>query len=594
MPSKRPWPRWLFAGICAALLLIVAALAYSVSSSGSAHRAACETHLSQISLALQEYHDQHGSFPPAYTLGPDGQPWHSWRVLILPQLGEEALYQEYDFDEPWNSDHNRTLVGRMPAAFGCPASAGPTGITHYLAIVGERTVWPGPKNASVARIGDGAANMLQLMEIGDSDVAWTEPRDLSVSGAWEAYQQPPPHPDGRHFSLCDGTVRFLKATISKDVLVRVINCARRQSMGPLDRLPQWLRADLPSDAVEWEPTTLSSESKTADVVASASMPLEAAKTQVWCATFQMVWDELRDQCGVEEVDLQPAIPMSDALNRSPFSKQALAPECVLLHAAMPGPEVDRRLRAEFAKRFPNAQVRIEDSPAEPRVLRMLAYLEKQLPFLEALERFPQPLPFGANETTGVESFGVSAVESEEDATPVLEKGLFVRDYVSDEDFIIELATRSQRQDRVIMARVAPLETLADAWSHVAKRIKTPHPSHDRPHLMSTERLQAPVLLLNLHREYEELQHGEIHSCQLAGNLPVKILLARQEIRFRLDENGATLLSLAEAEAMYLNGGPAVVPRRFIFDRPFLLALREGEHDPYFLAWIATTEVMQKK
>jgi hypothetical protein len=79
----------------------VGALAYSLV--GGSRKATCEARLRQIGLALQNYHDQHGSFPPAYTLGPDNKPWHSWRVLILPQLGEQKLYQEYRFDEPWDS-----------------------------------------------------------------------------------------------------------------------------------------------------------------------------------------------------------------------------------------------------------------------------------------------------------------------------------------------------------------------------------------------------------------------------------------------------------------------------------------------------------
>lgn len=41
----------------------------------------CREHLKRIGLALNAYHDRYKSFPPAYVVGADGNPWHSWRVL---------------------------------------------------------------------------------------------------------------------------------------------------------------------------------------------------------------------------------------------------------------------------------------------------------------------------------------------------------------------------------------------------------------------------------------------------------------------------------------------------------------------------------
>ena len=36
---------------------------------------------------------------------------------MLPYLGEDALYKEFKLDEPWDSEHNRKLLARMPAVF---------------------------------------------------------------------------------------------------------------------------------------------------------------------------------------------------------------------------------------------------------------------------------------------------------------------------------------------------------------------------------------------------------------------------------------------------------------------------------------------
>ena len=57
----------------------------------------CRNKMQQIGIALQKYHDQHGSFPPAYTVDADGNPLHSWRTLILPYFGEPKLSIFYRF-----------------------------------------------------------------------------------------------------------------------------------------------------------------------------------------------------------------------------------------------------------------------------------------------------------------------------------------------------------------------------------------------------------------------------------------------------------------------------------------------------------------
>ena len=74
----------------------------------------CKNNIKQIALALLMYEQAHGSFPPAYTADADGTPLHSWRVLILPYIEQQRLYDQYDFDEPWDGPNNSQLHGMMP------------------------------------------------------------------------------------------------------------------------------------------------------------------------------------------------------------------------------------------------------------------------------------------------------------------------------------------------------------------------------------------------------------------------------------------------------------------------------------------------
>ena len=58
-----------------------------------------EQNLTRISDALHYYRREHGEYPPAYTCNSDGRRMHSWRVLILPYLGYQNIYDAYDFNE---------------------------------------------------------------------------------------------------------------------------------------------------------------------------------------------------------------------------------------------------------------------------------------------------------------------------------------------------------------------------------------------------------------------------------------------------------------------------------------------------------------
>lgn len=97
---------WVMAiGVCATVAAVVYRVVVDVR-----HEEECRANLNRIGVALQNDEDRYGSFPPAYVLNEQGQRWHSWRVLLLPDLGYTDLYDQYRFDEAWNGPHNRQLL----------------------------------------------------------------------------------------------------------------------------------------------------------------------------------------------------------------------------------------------------------------------------------------------------------------------------------------------------------------------------------------------------------------------------------------------------------------------------------------------------
>jgi hypothetical protein len=142
-------------------------------------------------LAVANYHDTNGHYPPAYLVGPDGRPWHSWRVLILPYIEGDDILRQYRFDEPWDGPNNRLLADRMPSTYALHGDRkSGTTTTNYLAVVGPKTVWqPGrllgplpvwrPDRPIAQRdITDGSDSTLLIAENRGLNVHWMEPRDL--------------------------------------------------------------------------------------------------------------------------------------------------------------------------------------------------------------------------------------------------------------------------------------------------------------------------------------------------------------------------------------------------------------------------------
>jgi len=142
----------------------------------------CNYQLRNIALALWQYHETHGSYPPACIADADGRPMHSWRVLLLPYLDQRNAYNQYRFDEPWDGPSNSALastIGRL-RCYECPSS-NCNGETNYVAVIGPQTMWPGAKATKMADIKDGVGNTIMLVEVHNSGIHWMEPRDLDLS-----------------------------------------------------------------------------------------------------------------------------------------------------------------------------------------------------------------------------------------------------------------------------------------------------------------------------------------------------------------------------------------------------------------------------
>jgi Protein of unknown function (DUF1559) len=133
--------------------------------------------LKQLVLAMHNYHDVHGHFPPASVMGPDGKTPHSWRVELLPFLDEMKLYNQYRLNEPWDNPHNKLVLRQMPDVFRSPFADEKSTNSGYFAFVGRGTIFEGTKGIPIQEITDGTSRTLMFVEA-KRDIPWTRPADI--------------------------------------------------------------------------------------------------------------------------------------------------------------------------------------------------------------------------------------------------------------------------------------------------------------------------------------------------------------------------------------------------------------------------------
>lgn len=184
--------------------------------------------LRQLGVAMINHHDRLGHFPPAYVADSAGKPLYSWRVLLLPFLGQQAAYDRFDKTKAWDAPENLAISNLAIDAFKSPADAGVSanGVS-YVAVVGEDFAFTGIKPMKFLDMVDGTSNTILLVECRGIVGSWAAPVDLRAEGLqYElgdgANQIRSPYPQGLQLLRCDSSVSFLPKERAAEALLPLL------------------------------------------------------------------------------------------------------------------------------------------------------------------------------------------------------------------------------------------------------------------------------------------------------------------------------------------------------------------------------------
>ena len=123
--------------VIAIIGILVALLLPAIQSAReTARRAACLNNIKQLCIALQNYHDVKGTFPPSIQfaqnvvdageeqLASNARYGPNWVIMILPYMEESALFDAFDLEVPISSAANAAARGTELRVMLCPSDKG--------------------------------------------------------------------------------------------------------------------------------------------------------------------------------------------------------------------------------------------------------------------------------------------------------------------------------------------------------------------------------------------------------------------------------------------------------------------------------------
>jgi hypothetical protein len=330
-------------------------------------------------------------------------------------------------------------------------------------------------------------------------------------------------------------------------------------------------------------TAKADELKQTQIAATLNTPIKAGQNVLWCGTFQLAWNEVSSLLGEDQHFLNEP-PLVVDLNRKAFTRADLDDASYIAMAGFVRDgiyeKIPKALQGKFHGLARPHYLPKPDAADSPNDIIAYSYLFKNLQFAKPFERIDGGLNF---QGTQVECFGVN---SHKPGHAAIRRQVSILDYVSPDDFVVELATKSDG-DRVILAKVKPQETLEKTVQAVGSRVSSARPQQ----MGNDDVLKVPKLNFDLTRKYQELI-GLILAVKNPRAYDLRITEAMQNIRFQMNEKGVVLRS--EALIQYKSGSVSVDSRRMILDQPYLIMLQmKGDKTPYFVLWVDNPELLIK-
>ena len=303
----------------------------------------------------------------------------------------------------------------------------------------------------------------------------------------------------------------------------------------------------------------------------------------WCGTFQLVWNDMKNEMVKQDVVFSPQLEIVKNLNKEDFNETMLSEDYYFKIYGLKTLELKEKIEEGIKEKFNQTSDILDDfnwsedeldnsKESEEKRYFLYSMLYRKFEFLNAFDKLENG-KFG-DKYENIEYFGIDG-----NSKNSLGNQIQVLYYNSEDDFAILVNTKTK--DEVMFCKNPTGKTFNEIYKNMWDEANKYTGNEE---FEDIDEFKAPNLNFNEKKSYDELVGNEFRTAD--GDIG-KINEALQTIKFTLDENGGEIKSEAGIDVsfdgvIFDTQKQEKKPRYFYVDDTFALFLREkGKEKPYF-------------
>jgi len=305
----------------------------------------------------------------------------------------------------------------------------------------------------------------------------------------------------------------------------------------------------------------------------------------WCGTFQLIWNDLKNDVVKKDIEFNPQLEVVKNLNKEEFDDSMLSEEYYYKIYGAKSLELKKQIEDGIKKKFNQTSDILEDfdwsedaldDPNNPYIRRYFFYtmLYRKFEFLQEFDKLENGV-FGKN-YKDVNYFGI-----DKNTKNSVGNQIEVLYYNSKDDFAILINTKTD--DEVIFCKSPRGNNFNEIYDNMNSEANKYKGSKT---FKNVDEFKAPNLTFNEKKEYTDLEGKPFKTADPIYDTG-EIVKALQTVKFSLDEKGGEIKSEAGMDVVFKATSIAEPkkedePRYFYVDDTFAIFLREkGKSKPYF-------------
>ncbi len=317
--------------------------------------------------------------------------------------------------------------------------------------------------------------------------------------------------------------------------------------------------------------------KDSDLEVVLSLEDDIETDSVWCGTFNLVWNDLKEQYVKQDIIFDEPIASVNNLNKGTFNKNYLNADSYYIKNGYQTYKLKEEIEQNIKEKFNEESDILNDFEWEEESQNIFLYamLKKEFKFETAFTKLSNGK---FNNYNNVKYFGIDGTTKDK-----VRKQVEVLYYVSDDEFAIKLLTKDN--DEVILVKGNPNKSFLSIYNDVITKSST----NLDVTLGENDFVKIPYIDFKIKEEFKELENKTF---TFSNNKEYYISKAMQTINFSLNEQGGKIKSEAGI-GVNESASLAETPRYLYLDDTFVIFLKEKDKDlPYFGAKISNISNVQ--